>query len=414
MVEEIDLRPYLAALIRHWKWVVGTAVLVAGVTFLLLSFQPTTYETSVLVALLTPQQIELSSLTFETTDPRFDTVNQATPPYRAFPEIATNNDLLQAVLDQLDPPLQKIETVGQLRQYLETEAGNDQTIIYLKVRMQDPEEGVRVANLWGELFVQRANTLFNRVNVGQIDVLQEELNGVLADLETAEQELITFQGQNRLLVLTNQLNNLQQLQTDYLNRQRNLELLKQDIQFLHAQINATDSFSFADQLTALSLQLKVFNAETAVPLQVQNAPSAPLTYASRVEQIAFLDALITTLDVQSVAINTQLAELEPQILATQQEKQQTETKETRLRQAYHAIQETYTALSRKLLEDQLTNQRLGESVYLVSGAVIPELPIGSGRLLKTVLAGGGGLFFALFTLFAVEWWRKTIKDLGTV
>ena len=50
MEEEIDLRPYIEALISKWYWIVGAAVVAGVVAFIVTSMLPPSYEATALVA----------------------------------------------------------------------------------------------------------------------------------------------------------------------------------------------------------------------------------------------------------------------------------------------------------------------------------------------------------------------------
>jgi uncharacterized protein involved in exopolysaccharide biosynthesis len=60
--EEIDLRPYIAALIEKWYWIVGSAVVAAVVAFGVTSLQPPVYEAETAVAIVRSR----TDVTFDT------------------------------------------------------------------------------------------------------------------------------------------------------------------------------------------------------------------------------------------------------------------------------------------------------------------------------------------------------------
>ena len=65
------------------------------------------------------------------------------------------------------------------------------------------------------------------------------------------------------------------------------------------------------------LQIKAFDVEESVPIQLQMEPGQALSDTSPAEQIDLLDSLAETLHAKSAEINARLEELAPQILATQ-------------------------------------------------------------------------------------------------
>ena len=84
MEEEIDLRPYIEALISKWYWIVGAAVVAGIVAFIVSSMLPPSYEATALVAVTQPTEI----VEF---DARIRSVDE-TQPLKAYPEIAMSDE----------------------------------------------------------------------------------------------------------------------------------------------------------------------------------------------------------------------------------------------------------------------------------------------------------------------------------
>lgn len=411
MVEEIDLRPYLAALIRHWKWVVGTAVLVFTSLFILLSFSPQNYQSSALVVITTPQRTVLTSLTTEELEPRLASVNQNSQPLRAATEIAFSGEMMEQVLAQLTPPIEGITTSEDLQKRLSVETVGDMSVLYLRAKMLTPQDATRVANIWAELFVEQANKIYANLDSTQIDFLESELTDAEANLTEANTALIEFQGRNNTLIFTNQLEELSEMYAELVNRQQEIQQLAQNVQALQTMIvNRDQTFpaGAADQLTALGLQLKTFEAETSVPLMVD---TSTLTTVDRETQKILLDGLLEALATQSGLMQTRLIDLEARILHLQEQKQANSVEETLLTSRHSLAMETYLALARKLEEERLTVSNAGNGIKLAGRAVTPIQPMSSNRLELSAL-GAGGMVFVVVALIGVwEWWRggQTIR-----
>ena len=56
MEDEIDLREYIAVLIKYWRWIVAASVLAAVVAFVVSSFLPRTYEATASVLMTNPRK----------------------------------------------------------------------------------------------------------------------------------------------------------------------------------------------------------------------------------------------------------------------------------------------------------------------------------------------------------------------
>jgi len=399
--EEIDLRPYFEALITNWKWIIGAAigaaVVALGISFLI----PPTYEATALVAVTEPDQL----VQF---DPRFEALDE-TQPLKAYPELATSDQLLLSLLDVTDITLENIKNVEQLRSIVEAESGSDPSLVRLTVRYGNAREVANLTNKWADIFVRRINEIFGDQGGAQVTFFEEQLAEAKLELETAEQALVDFQTRNRTSIIGNELVSLRQEHGDNLTQLRDIKFLFQDIRGLHDQMaeqTGNESITFADQLTSLLLQIKTFNAPNALQFQIDSAVS--LTTESREEQITFLENLITTLEKKSTQIDARLLELEPQILELQKEKQEIDTEGNRLNRDYEVFNETYNALARKVKEERITSQNTNSGVRLASKAVIPDEPASPRKLLNTLAASLLGFTFAVFGVFAKQWW--TVKE----
>lgn len=409
MEEEIDLRPYLEALLRNWMWIVGTAVLAALLAFGLSSLVPSTYEATALIAVTEPRE----RLQF---DSRIETVPDNNP-LKAYPELATSDDILQALLAQIAPTTDDIKTLAALRGRVEAKSGSDLSLIRLSARHSNPAKVSEITNAWAEIFVARANKIYSGQGEEQIRFFESQLEQARLELETAEQSLVDFQARNRLTLVSNQLDFYSQTQADYLASQRAVTVLRQDVQRLYDQLIAQSdsrSTTFADQLTLLLLQIKAFDsrfstnaaaAESTIPLQLQINGTESLTGAGRSEQLAFLTSLIRTLEEKAAQVETELAELEPQILALQGQRQEVEIETDRLIRDRDLAQETYIALARKVDQERITSQDNTSGVLLASRAAVPVQPVSPRRLLNTAAAGALGLLISFSTVLVMVWWR---------
>ncbi len=412
MEEEIDLRAYVLVLLKYWKWILGTAVAAAVVALAVSFLLPPTYEAVALVAVTKPRYV----MQFDPRIAPVESVSNAViqPAYKAYPELASSDEVLQEVLARLNPRPEKLETLRDLQEMVEAKSGADPSVIRLAVRHRDPEAAAHIANLWAEIFVRRANEIYGTEAQSQLQFYQQQRERARAELTAAEEALVAFQARNRESVLQNQLNSYRQMQADYLADRRQITYIVQDIRGLREQLSrqpADQPATLADQLTALFLQIKAFNAQASAPIQLQVDSAATLSEKSLPEQIAFLDDLVRVLEAKSAEIERRLAELEPQILALQQELQEIRTEEDRLTRARDVARETYMTLARKVEEARIAAEdaSTGE-VRLASRAAVPEKPISPRKLLNTAVAGMLGLMLAVFGAFVVEWWRSGAEE----
>ena len=401
MEAEIDLREYIKILMRHWKWIVGGAMTAAVATLVVSFLIPPTYETTALAVVTQPRYV----MQF---DPRFEPTKNK-PVYQAYPELATSDDLLQELVDQLTSLSGDVKTLADLRKMVDAESGRDPSIVRLTVRSRSPEEAARIANAWATIFITRANDIYGSYSEVQVEHFESQMEQAETDLKAAEEALIAFQAHNRTAILQNQLNSYHQAQADYLADQRAITSLTQDIQGLREQLSQQPGdhpTTLADDLTALFLQIKAFNVQTSLPIQLQVGSAESLSNKNISEQIAFLDGLMDALQSKSLEIDKELQALEPKILTLQQQLQEIETEENRLTRDQEVAEEAYMALARKVEEVRIAAEAEGGDVKLASQAAVPEEPVSPHKLLNTAVGGVLGATLGIFWAFAVEWWRQ--------
>ncbi|MDY6875222.1 MAG: Wzz/FepE/Etk N-terminal domain-containing protein [Chloroflexota bacterium] len=403
MEEEIDLRVYVETLLRYWKWIGGLALVAAVVAFGVSSLLPLTYDASSVVIITQPRyQMQF--------DPRFETVGQWTPAYKAFPTLATSDETLQGVVDTYTPsPEAHIEewTLRTLAEMVEATSEGDPSLVVLKVHSRSPVDAADIANLWADQFTTLGNGIYGETEK-DVTFFEEQMEQAEQALDEADVALIEFQARNQSNIVNAQLSSYRQTQADYLADQRAIIYIVQDIQGLRdqlAQQPGDQPASLADDLTALFLQVKAFDAGASTPIQLQVNSTESFSNKSLAEQIAFLDDLVVTLEAKSSAIDEHLTQLEPEILALQQRLQEIKVESDSLTNARDLAHDTYMTLARKLEEARIASQEENGVLQVGSYAVIPEKPVSRGRMLNTAVAGALGLMLGVFGAFAIEWWR---------
>jgi succinoglycan biosynthesis transport protein ExoP len=411
MEEEIDLRAYVAVLIRYWRWIAGLALVAAVAAFVVSLLLPSAYETSAVVIITEPRyQMQF--------DPRFATVDNWTPAYKAFPTLATSDEVLQSVLAAYTlSPEAGIEEwkLGTLSNMVEATSEGDPSLVVLRVRSRSPEDAAAIANLWADVLARHGNEIYSE-SQDDVAFFDEQVAQAGQALDDADAALVEFEARNQYDIVGAQLDSLRQAQADYLADQRAIAYIVQDIQGLRAQLVQQPGdrpVSPADDLTALLLQIKAFNslqtessgAQTGSPIQLQISSAGSVSDKSPAEQVAFLDDLVDTLETKSSEIDGRLAELEPQMLALQRRLQEIGAESDRLTSARDLTSETYRTLARKLEEARISAREENGVLQVGSYAAAPEKPVSPRKLLNTAVAGALGLMLGVFGAFALEWWR---------
>lgn len=402
MEETVDLRSYLITLRNNWKWLLGAFIITSTVIVIVNFLLPTNYQATALVFVVEPQEI----IQF---DPRIQPTLEEQPT-RAYPELATSDQILQELLTKLGSQPGNINSVNDLRNITTAETGSDPNLIRLKANAENPEVASNIANIWAELFVVRVNEIYGDQGHDQILYFEEQLSNAEDKLHLTEEALTEFQRSNRSLVITNTLSIQLQNYSDYLLEQQSITLLIQNTQALQELVDKSPNnqeVSYADQLTALTLQLRAFETDlTTFPLFFQINTNSPLTAENVNEQVIELNNLIAILENKLAQNETFIAELEPKIFKSQEELQQLETLENQLNLDYQVAQDTYTILARKVEEERISSNDTKSGAKLVSRAIIPESPSRSQLPFLLLIGGIGSLIFASFIIYFIQWWHN--------
>ncbi|KAA3662134.1 MAG: hypothetical protein DWQ04_14280 [Chloroflexi bacterium] len=402
MEEEIDLRPYIEALIKNWKWIVGVGVVTAVIAFIIASLRPPTYAATALVTIIDTREI------VKLDDGISDVIGNQ--PLAAFPELALSDEVLRIVLEEVS--LENDLTIRELRANLEAESGADKTVIRLTSTTNKAEESAHLTNAWAEAFVNWANRLYQGKGGERLVFFEEQLKSAETSLTAAEDALEAYQGINRTAIISNALNNSRQNHAVYLKQQERTQQLHDNAQALRQQIlniSTGDPISYADQLTYLQLQLQTFNDEDTSPVILDLSAQETLTTSNRDEQIEILDGLIETLAGKKIQLDKKVTEIEPHILTLQSEIQESSTRLARLEHNVAVAQETYNSLVFQVEEEQIVSQDTTGGFQLASKAAVSEKALSDSRLGITMLAGLVGLFIAVFVFVFVLWWNTLFK-----
>jgi succinoglycan biosynthesis transport protein ExoP len=403
MEDEIDLREYIDVLIRRWPWIVALAVVAvltaAAVSFFVL--QPS-YEASALVLITQPRY----QLRF---DPRLETLSDIETASKAYPSLAMSDDLLQQVLDSLDPPLPEEErTLQGLRNKVNASAGADPSLLELSATNGEPTRAAQIANTWAERYVEYVNELYGR-RTEDVVFFSEQFDAAKVALETAEAALVDYEAQNQQSILQARLRAKQSSLEDYLGAQHELALAIENAHVLRQQLAdqpPSAPASLGNELAALLLQIQGLSQKGEPPLQLQVASGGSLSNKTVQEQDELLADLTTALEDRSAEIDAQAESIAADMLPLQEALQQATQEKEKLTRERDVARSTYTTLANKVEEAQIAAQDETGEVRLASKASVPTQPTGPRKLMNILIAGFLGLLLGVFAAFFVEYWQS--------
>lgn len=404
MDETIDLRPYVDTLLRR-RWVVLIATLIGLLLAVAFFFSQTEYKATTLVVISEPTQ----QLQF---DPRITDITDFSTLLHTYPELSISDNVLTKLLVEAQQLTgNEVQSLTQLRSLLDVEVGVDARLMRLIVRHESPQVAADLANVWSTILVATIDEIYRNPG-GNLSFYTSQLAQTSGQLAAAEEALVAFQSDSRMGIVDNELASLTALQAAYLADQRQLSMALDDIRALRQQIEAGsgDTITWADQLTALMLQLDVYEmAQTTTmtgdDIQLQLDTQSNLTAGTRQEQLQQLDELAQAAETSRAAIDLRLAELQPRMFALQSEKQDIFNQYEALTRNRDLTKETYETLARKLDEERISASGPGLQLQIASAAAVPERPARPNLALLLGLGAMAGFLISLALLLLHTWWR---------
>ncbi len=463
MEDEIDLREYIAVLIKYWRIIIGVALLAAIVAFAVSSFLPRVYEA-------TASAIILKSKTQVSFDPKFQTTTEDQSTQKGYQDtlvgLVTNGEVAGTVFEnQRDALPATVTGVADLLKKVNASSAGD--IISIKVSDTDPTLTANLADAWVEAYVTYVNQLYSdRTAPLQVDV-QSQAGETETAYRAAQSALESFLKNNRIDALQREIS-VKQAQIKKLREQGSrveqtpvdlfafqlttwhtrlqnkydqlalIETWLDDAASIRTHVTSaeTTAAGAGDALALLMLQRKALAHSADVDSQLQLQVS-PADFSGVTVSIADVDSLIATLQQRQNEIKQDVQSLSTQFLATsdavtlsptpatlesylqtldagvselQSALEAQSAKKRELQQTRDLAWNNYTTIRRKLAELQLSSQITDSQVRLAAKALTPDKPVSSKRLMNTAVAGALGLMLAVFAVFAWEYWRNNGDD----
>jgi uncharacterized protein involved in exopolysaccharide biosynthesis len=406
MDQEIDLRDYIAVLLKYKFWIVALAIVFAVIAAVVSLLLAPTYEAAALVVVAKPQY----ELEF---DERIRSVEgSVTPPYKAYPTLARSDEVISTLMAEMGDDLADDErTVDAMRKKLAAQNGSDPSLIRLSVQDGAPVRAAEIANLWAQQFVEAANELYTQSS-DNLDFFTAQEAEAQAALAEAEHALSEFQGDNRSAILQTQLLTAQTALTTTLESAYAIEMAFDDARVLQDRLHALEPTAAAlpgDELAALLIQVTALNRDQS-GIQLELSLDPDLGDRTAGDQVAFVDSLVELLESRLAKLHEQAADLEPTILFAQEVYEDARAQQDRLTTARDLAYETYLTLSHKAAEARIEAQDATGDVLLASRATPVYDPVSPRKALNTLVAGAVGLLLGIVAALAIEYWRQGKRE----
>lgn len=398
----VDWRVYPLIFMDRWWLLIGLPLLLVIAALITYFVSPKEYESRAMVAITGVQYA------FQFNPLEDQPIQIEDSPYRAYQELATADELLQAILMEVGGSLPAEQrNLASLKRMLAAEAASDPSIIEFTVTSRSAALAAEIANTWAKHFTDYVNEIYQGASL-DITFFSGQAEDAHAKLDEAEDNLINFQARNLQGVLEAQLRAKTSLYEDYLARRAALVIVKDNIQSLRGELEAIDPETpgmAGEHLIAILLQVEAIGTELGAPIQIQFTPPDSDSGITVLDQIHSLDRLETIVDDQLAQMEIDLEKIPPEILELQQGIQKAESEGQRLNSEIDLARESYTSISRKLDETRILAQSGERTVKLASEAVIPGTPSSPDLSQLLSLALSIGLVASVSLILVLEYLR---------
>lgn len=382
MEDEIDLRKYIAVLVKHWKLIAiitGIAVVIAALVSFL---SPPVYEAKASV-LITKARSEIVLV------PEYRTALQQ--------DSASMRQALVALIKSPSVANQVIEQLGNVLEPGERKANkmlskigvsNEGDLIKISVKSTDPQKATDIANAWAESYKSYVNGLYSGT-LRSSEGLQAQADVAARGYEEKQKALEDFIKDNRIADLSQQINDKEILY---------------DARLLREHIKSSPSSAASSTANSLALVLLQTRAFTSLPdglqISLDSSSGSDATLGA-------VDALISTLEARAGGKRGQsLTELRQDILLLRAELEQENARQRELQGARNIAWEAYTTTTGKSVETEVASQTQAGIVEVAEFAAVPEPPPISRKVMSICVALVLGLVVSVFAAFGVEYFKK--------
>ncbi|MFZ6030881.1 MAG: Wzz/FepE/Etk N-terminal domain-containing protein [Chloroflexota bacterium] len=449
--DEIDLRPYLQALIRKWWVILLCGALGAGIGLIISKVRPERYEATAVI-LLTKQTSRLTLTSqFPTTTEASDIRTRADTILTIAESDAVAEQVMQAVRDRW--PANGELTLDKLKNILEIQSKGD--TLLLTVSAEDADLAQAVANTWAQTIIDTVNPAYSGEQ--PLSLIEAQRVSAEADYIAAQTALEAYLQISQIEALQLKLDELNVLYNGqssdyllqysyYLARKNNMLALEIQAEALKAQLEKGTESTAGDLGDALAIfYARATALKPATNFQNNTSSSVAGANPSSLSEQVFTEPMftieITNLETLGDTSASYLADLDVLIAQAKAEQELAEaaldnlsravldngrspvTEEvlTKLRQVkagleselaqYTELKNTrdiawtaYQALQTK--EAEIKNApKESNYVVLVNPAITPVEPAPRGTLQNTLIGGAALFFIAAMAIVANVWWQ---------
>jgi uncharacterized protein involved in exopolysaccharide biosynthesis len=454
--DEIDLRPYIHALIHNWWRMAVVAIILALLALVFSLLQAREYVATTTILLTRSQASLRLAEQFPTIQ---ENIYDSSGRMNALLTIAQSDAIslatLNSVRDKLPADQRELEAMKNRVEV--TDRGDS---ILVSASAETPELAAEIANTWARQAVLAINQAYSGDQ--PLEEIQSQLSSANQDYVDAQSSLESFIRDNQITLLEKKIDEANNLLSEavndrawqisyYYNRKQSMQDLSIKAEALKQQLssgNRSSAGSVGDAIALLNLHSNAFGigeasnaralwlgetsnqvvpdntARTTFDLQLTDLSSlddTPASYAEDLDRIIQqADAEISKAQGALNSLNQNLFQgegsevieataVQIQELETQLENQQARQRE--LTSSRDLAWEAYQALVQKVAELKNSSQTSNQ-VTLASLAVPPQKPVSRGTIRNTLVAGALGGLLGVIWVFGSMWWKSIEQPAG--
>ncbi len=379
--DEIDLRPYIATILRRWKLIAAITAIAAGAAAAVSLAAPTQYEATSTAAIAPAGA-------------------QPTPQAKAYTDLATSDAVVAPLAQELasssggaaPPP-------AELKSKLRAATGSEPRLVTLAVRDTDPDRAARIASAWAPLFARVANSTLNSSRETLAD-LQGQAAAAREQLRQAEEQVAAQERSDGVADLAAQAAARQKTLQDLYATKAALPSARERLAALRSRAASRDPSSPADpadELAAMQVAARLVGENVLLP-----APGA-VAGRSAAALAAYLDGLARLIDERSAAIDGEIAAARTALLETQARLQAAQDAQSPLVARRDGLRQMVADLEKRAAQIAVALQAGANQVRPVGEAPPQATALPRGTARNAAVAAMLGLMVGVAAAFGVEW-----------
>lgn len=419
MEDEIDLKPYLRALLQRWWIIIGVAAglaVIVGVLALIRT-PPHTASSSLLIVPASAQVTLDSRFTSRDSMLFTTTVNQREALLGLARDATLEAKVAQALAITYQP--------GELTSRIAIESDGD--LVRITARAETSEEAQRLATAWAQAYARFVAETYTR-DTASLVLVEQQLAEARQRYYATQAELEAFIAQGEITTaeqevrrLADLVNNTRTAGTnrfaDYLRRSNTLEQILRDARLLRERLasQTSDGAATADAIAALLLRIRNLSDQGSDRpiLQIDSSLATNATVT-----VTDLDRLISVLETESRAVRSEaerlsaveLEELNPaatrllieRLIAAQTRYEQLSARQRELIRNRDIAFNLVEVLLRRIDELRIADAAPQVSVRYLGTVTNPTPLISRQALTQAAIAALAGMVLAAAVIVAME------------